>query len=153
MKKLNRITKPCGIVGGIWGLLAPILVLLSVASRGITPPITVVPGHEVSVLRRPVLSLSKDMVSMVEAGTAGDALPILSTIAMMGLLGLLAILVIRKHPHLEVAFLWVSALGMLIASLLSIFSLGLYFLPASVLLLLAAIGMEKKEEVPLTVVT
>jgi len=146
MKKLNRITKPCGIVGGIWGLLAPILVLLSVASRGITPPITVVPGHEVSVLRR-------DMVSMVEAGTAGDALPILSTIAMMGLLGLLAILVIRKHPHLEVAFLWVSALGMLIASLLSIFSLGLYFLPASVLLLLAAIGMEKKEEVPLTVVT
>jgi len=54
--------------------------------------------------------------------------------------------VIRRHPHLEVAFLWVSALVMLIASLLSIFSLGLYFLPASVLLLLAAIGIRKREE-------
>ena len=85
-----------------------------------------------------------------EAGIASSALPVLSTIAVTGLLGLLAILVIRKHPHLKVAFLWVSALVMLIASLLSIFSLGLYFLPASVLLLLAAIGVTKREEPQLT---
>ena len=150
MKTLNRIAKPCGIAGGFWGLLAPVMVLLPITSRGITPPVTVVPGHEVSVLRRPDIGFSKDMVSMVEADVAGDALPILSAIALMGLLGLLAILVIRRHPHLEVALLWVSALLMLIASLLSIFSVGLYFLPASILLILAAIGMRKKEEAPLT---
>jgi len=80
-------------------------------------------------------------------------LPVLSAIAVMGLLGLLAILVIRRHPHLEVTLLWVSALVMLIASLLSIFSLGLYFLPASVLLLLAAIGIGKTGAIPFQEVT
>ena len=148
MKTLNRIARPCGIVGGVWGLLAPILVLLPVTSRGITPPVTMPPGHDVTVLRRPGLGWSEDMVSMVEAGTAGDALPVLSVIAVMGLLGLLAILVIRRHPHLEVAFFWVSALFMLVVSLLSIFSVGLYFLPASVLLLLAAIGTGGRAEAP-----
>jgi hypothetical protein len=93
------------------------------------------------------------MVSMVEAGVAGDALPVLSAIAVMGLLGLLSVLVVKRHPHLKVAFLWVSALVMLIASLLSIFSVGLYFLPASVLLLLAAIGIRKKGEAMLVEVT
>ena len=83
---------------------------------------------------------------MVEAGTAGDALPILSAIAVMGLLGLLTILVIKRHPHLKVAFLWVSALVMLMASLLSIFSLGLYFLPASILLILAAVGIREDKQ-------
>jgi len=135
MKTLNRIAKPCGIVGGVWGLLAPVMVLLPITGRGATPPIT---GGLVET----------EMVSMVEARVAGDALPVLSAIAVMGLLGLLAILVIRRHPHLEVALLWVSALVMLIASLLSIFSLGLYFLPASILLILAAIGMRTIETTP-----
>lgn len=153
MKTLKRIAKPCGIVGGVWGLLAPILVLLPVTSRGITPPVAVPPGHDVLVLTRPVLGWGKEMVSMVEAGVAGDALPVLSAIAAMGLLGLSAILVIKRRPHLKVALLWVSALVMLIASLLSIFSVGLYFLPASVLLLLAAIGIRKKGEAMLVEVT
>jgi len=133
MKTLNRIARPCGIVGGVWGLLAPVMVLLPIASRGATPPVT---GGLVKT----------EMVSMVEAGTAGDALPVLSAIAVMGLLGLLAILVIRKHHYVAAILLWIVAVDMLILSLLSIFSLGLYFLPASVLLLLAAIGMGKKEE-------
>lgn len=102
--------------------------LLPVTGRAATPPVS---GRQVKT----------EMVSMVEAGVAGDALPVLSVIAVMGLLGLLAILVIRRHPHLEVTFLWVSALVMLITSLLSIFSLGLYCLPASILVLLSAIGM------------
>jgi len=153
MKTMNRIAKPCGIAGGVWGLLAPVLVLLPVTSQGITPPVTVPPGHDVSVLRRPVLGWGKEMVSMVEAGVASDALPVLSAIAVMGLLGLLSVLVVKRHPHLKVALLWVSALVMLIASLLSIFSVGLYFLPASVLLLLAAIGMRETGRVPLQEVT
>ena len=146
MKTMNRIAKPCGIAGGVWGLLAPILVLLPVTSQGITPPVTVPPGHDVSVLRKPALGWGDGMVSMVEAGTARDALPILSTIAVMGLLGLLTILVIKRHPHLKVAFLWVSALVMLIASLLSIFSLGFFFLPASILLILTAIGLREDKQ-------
>jgi len=133
METLKRTAKPCGIVGGVWGLLAPIMVLLPITGRSATPPVT---GG----------SVKTEMVSMVEAGTAGDSLTVLSALAVMGLFGLLTILVIRRHPHLKVAFLWVSALVMLILSLLSIFSVGLYFLPASVLLLLAAIGMRKKEE-------
>jgi len=127
MKTLNKIAKPLGIVGGVWGLLAPVMVLLPVIGRGATPPVG---GGQVKM----------EMVSMVEAGTAGDALPILSAIAVIGLLGLLALSVIRRHPHLKLALLWASALLMLIASLLSLFSVGLYFLLASILLTVAAIG-------------
>ena len=135
MKTLKRIAKPCGIVGGVWGLLAPIMVLLPISARSATPPVS---GGQVKT----------EMVSMVEAGVASSALPILSVIAVMGLLGLLTILVIRRHPHLKTAFLWVSAIVMLIASLLSIFSVGSYFLPASILLFLAAIGMRETEATP-----
>ena len=49
---IHKIAKPCGIAGGIWGLLAPTVVLLPITERGITPPVTVVPGYEVSVIRR-----------------------------------------------------------------------------------------------------
>lgn len=137
---------PCGIVGGVWGLLAPILVLLPITGRGVTPPVTVAPGHEVLVLRRPVLGWGKDMVSMVEAGTSGDALPILSFIALMGILGLLSIVLSRRRHYLGRIFLWISAVAMLATSLVSIFSLGLFFLPASILLILAAIGLREDKQ-------
>jgi len=130
---IRRIALPCGIVGGVWGLLAPVMVLLPIVGRGATPPVG---GGQVKM----------EMVSMVEAGTAGDALPILSAIAVMGLLGLLAVLLTRGHPYLAAILLWIVAVDMLILSLLSIFSVGLYFLLASILLLLAAIGMRKEEE-------
>ncbi len=139
---MRRVALPCGIVGGVWGLLAPILVLLPVTARGVTPPVTVAPGYEVLVLRRLVLGRGKEMVSMVEAGVAGDALPILSFIALMGLLGLLAMVLGKRMPRLGKPFLWTSAVAMLLVSLISIFSLGLLFLPASVLLLVAAIGLK-----------
>ena len=126
MKTLNRIARPCGIAGGVWGLLGPFLVLLPITGRAATPPVN---GGQIKT----------EMVSMVEAGVASDALPVLSAIAVMGLLGLLAILLVRRHPYLVTILLWIVAVGMLIASFLSVFSIGLYFLPASVLLLLAAI--------------
>jgi len=85
------------------------------------------------------------MVSMVEAGVAGDALPILSFIALIGVLGLLAIVLSKRRLHLGRIFVWVSALAMLVVSLVSIFSLGLFFLPASILLILAAIGLKGSE--------
>ena len=96
------------------------------------------------MIRRLVLGLGKEMVSMVEAGVAGDALPILSVIALMGMLGLLAIVLSKQRPHLGRIFLWVSASAMLVVSLLCIFSIGVIFLPAGILLMLAAIGLREQ---------
>ena len=84
----------------------------------------------------------KEMVSMVEAGAALDALPFLGFIALMGILGLLAIVLSKRRPRVGRPFLWTSAVAMLVVSLLGIFSLGLFFLPASALLLVAAIGLK-----------
>ena len=142
MNIMRKIALPCGIAGGVWGLLAPILVLLPITARGVTPPVTVEQGEQVHVLIRPALGLGEEMISMVEAGVAGSALPVLSFIALMGVLGLLAIVLSRKRSSLGKPFLWTSAVAMLLVSLLSIFSLGLFFLPASVLLLVAAIGLK-----------
>jgi len=128
MSIMRRVALPCGIAGGVWGILAPVLVLLPV-TVGVTPPVTGGVGE-------------KEMVSMVEAGTAGDALPILSFISLMGVLGLLAIVLSKRSPRMGKPFLWTSAVAMLLVSLLGIFSVGLFFLPASVLLLVAAIGLK-----------
>ena len=126
---MRRLALPCGIVGGVWGLLAPILVLLPITARVAVSPIT----GEIE---------DREMVSMVEAGTALDALPFLGFISLMGILGLSAIVLRRRIPHIWKPFLWMSAVAMLLASLLGIFSLGLVFLPASVLLLVAAFGLK-----------
>jgi len=125
---MRRAALPCGIVGGIWGLLAPLTVFLPICRVGVTPPFPGGVGEE-------------RMVSMVEAGTAGDALPILSFIALMGALGLLAIVLSKRRLRLGRIFVWVSALAMLAVSLVSIFSIGLFFLPAVALLLVAAIDL------------
>jgi len=126
---MGRVALPCGIAGGVWGLLAPILVLLPIGVQGAALPVTGGVG-------------GTEMVSMVEAGVAGDALPFLGFISLMGVLGLLAIVLSRRKPHLGKPFLWTSAIAMLLASLLSIFSIGLFFLPASALLLVAAFGLK-----------
>ena len=128
-----KIAQPCGIAGGIWGLLAPTLVLLPITVRVAVSPVTGEQGK-------------REMVSMVEAGTAGDALPLLSFLALMGLLGLLAIVLSTRRFHLGRIFIWVSASAILAISSLSIFSLGLFFVPAAILLILAAIGLKKEEE-------
>ena len=125
---MRKVAVPCGIVGGVWALLAPLLVFLPICKVGVTPPFPGGVGGE-------------EMVSMVEAGTAVDALPVLSFISLLGILGLLAIVLSRSKPRLGKPFLWTSAVAMLVVSLLSIFSIGLLFLPASALLLVAAIGL------------
>ncbi|MDH5695109.1 MAG: hypothetical protein OEZ00_00650 [Dehalococcoidia bacterium] len=140
MGTMGKVAVPCGIVGGVWGLLAPVLVLLPFGVQGITSPVTggVVEG---------------EMVSMVEAGVAGDALPVLSFVALMGVLGLLAVVLSKRRPRLGEPFLWTSAIAMLAVSLVSIFSIGLFFLPASALLVVAAFGLKgesKRGEASLT---
>ena len=129
MSIMRRVALPCGIVGGVWGLLAPVVVLLPISGRGAVPPIT---GGVVE----------EEMVSMLEVGAALDALPFLGFISLMGVLGLLAIVLSKRSPRMGKPLLWTSAVAMLMASLFGIFSLGLFFLPASVLLLVAAIGLK-----------
>jgi hypothetical protein len=126
---MRKVAVPCGIAGGVWALLAPLLVFLPIYMRGASLPVTGGVGEQ-------------EMVSMVEAGVAADALPILSFISLMGVLGLLAIVLSKRKPRLGKPFLWTSAVAMLAVSILSIFSIGLLFLPASALLLVAAIGLK-----------
>jgi hypothetical protein len=126
---MRKVAVPCGIAGGVWGLLAPLLVFLPIYVGGAVSPFPGGVGEE-------------RMASMVEVGVAGDALPFLGFISLMGVLGLLAIALGRRKPRLGKPFLWTSAVAMLLASLLSIFSIGLLFLPASALLLVAAIGLK-----------
>jgi hypothetical protein len=126
---MRKVAVPCGIVGGVWALLAPLLVFLPIYMRGASLPVT---GGVVE----------EEMASMVEVSVAGDALPVLSFISLMGILGLLAIVLRKKKPHLGRIFIWISASAMLAVSLLGIFSVGLFFLPAAVLLLVAAFGLK-----------
>jgi hypothetical protein len=136
---MRRAAVPCGIAGGVWGLLAPVIVFLPVSRVGVTPPFPGGVGEE-------------KVMSMVEAGTAGDALPFLSFIALMGVLGLLAMVLSRRRLRLGRVFIWVSAIAVLAASLAGIFSVGLFFLPAAALLLVVAIclkGESERDEAPL----
>ena len=114
MKTLNRIALPCGIVGGIWGLLAPILMAFI----------------------SPAWVYEK----------VWWYLPLLSFVALMGVLALVAIVLSKRRLHLGRIFIWVSALAVLVVSFLGLFTWGLFFLPASILLILAAIGLRRDEE-------
>jgi len=71
--------------------------------------------------------------------------------ALMGLLGLLAMILSKRNPRLSGIFIWISALAMLLISLISTFSMvsrGIILLPAAILLILAAIGVKGSEETP-----
>ena len=140
MNIIRKIARPCGLVGGTWGLLAPLLIFVPLTcSRGTTPPIT---GGQTGK------EIEAECISYYEMGMAGEVLPILSLIALIGLLGLLAVVLHKRDPHLGKIFMWVSASAMLVFSLFCIFSLGLFFLPAAILLIIAAAGMREVQEVP-----
>ena len=128
MSIMRRVAFPCGIAGGVWGLLAPVLALLPIGVRSTVPP-NGGAGEE-------------EMVSLLEIGAALDALPFLGFISLMGVLGLLAIVLSKRRPRIGKPFLWTSAVVMLLVSLLGIFSVGLFFLPSSLLLLVAAISLK-----------
>jgi hypothetical protein len=124
---MRKVAVPCGIIGGVWGFMAPLVVFMPIYKVGVTPPF--------------LGGVVEEMKSMVAAGVAVDALPVLSFISLMGILGLLAIVLRKKKLRLGRIFIWISAVAMLLVSLLAIFSIGLLFLPASALLLVAAIGL------------
>ena len=69
MNIIRKIAQPCGIAGGIWVLLAPLLIFAPTGSRATTPPIT---GGQA------VREIEKEMVSYYEMGMAGEVLPYFS---------------------------------------------------------------------------
>ncbi len=113
---MRRVALPCGVVGGVWGVLAPVVVLLPIRGR-----------------------------SLLEmGGIVGEVLPWLGFIAVLGALGLVGLrLRIRSHK-LGKPFLWASAVAMLLVSLFTLFGVGLLFIPTSALLLVAAIGLKRE---------
>ncbi len=115
MNVINKIALPCGIVGGVWGILAPI------------------------VLPVVILLIDEEELSLLK-GIQGTFLVWLGFIALLGVLGLLALVLIKRNYKLGRPLLWVSAVAMLLTSLIDI-AIGLFFLPASILLILSAIGL------------
>ncbi len=119
---LRRVALPCGIAGGTWGVLAPI----------VFPVIVLLMGEE------EISSLS---------GMAVAVRLWLSFTALMGALGLLVVIwSMRNHKlgKLGRTLLWTSAMGILMASFVDI-AIGLFFLPAAVLLAVAAFGLFREE--------
>ena len=139
MKTLKRISKPCGIVGGVWSVLFAIILSIMTPTRMV-------------VMRVIATDPGQIVTNKVETIAWGTVTTIVITI-LLGILGLLALILARKIPRASRIFIWISSLGMLVLSLALMFILtipsGLILLPAAILLILAAIGMGKKEEAPL----
>ena len=111
MKTLNRIALPCGIAGGVWGLLAPIFMVFISPSWAF--------------------------------GKIWWYLPLLVFTSLMGILALVSLMLSRRRLNLGRMLIWVSTLAIIVISFLGLFTWGLFFLPASILLILSAIGMGK----------
>ena len=120
MNALRKIALPCGIAGGSWGILAPIVF-----------PIT-------------VLLIDKEELSSL-MGIPGGFLLWLGFVALMGVLGLLSVVLSKRNYKLGKPLLWVSIIAILLASIVDI-AIGLFFLPASILLILSAIGLQAERK-------
>ncbi len=121
-----KTVRGIGIAGAIWGILAPVLLIVPIGSR-----YDAVTGETTRV-------------SLIEDGQAVEALRILLPICFSGILGLLGMVFSQKEPFLGKTLVWLGGILMLALSLLSIFSVGLFFIPASVLLIIGAIGAGRK---------
>jgi hypothetical protein len=136
MKTLSRIAKPCGIAGGVWGVLLAIILSLIAPIRMVTNVITFPdPGQRAT-----------ETIESIAWGTV----TVIVIMLLLGILGLLGLILSRRITRTSRIFIWISSLGMLVLSLALMFVFispsGLILLPAAILLILAAIGMGKKEE-------
>ncbi len=119
---LRRVALPCGVAGGTWGVLAPIVF-----------PVT-------------VLLMGEEEISSL-SGMAVAVRLWLSFVSLMGALGILAVIwIMRNHKLRKLGrpLLWTSAIAILLASFVDI-AIGLFFLPAAVLLAVAAFGLFREE--------
>ncbi len=118
MSIMRKVALPCGTVGGVWGVLAPIVF-----------PVV-------------VLLVDKEELSLL-GSIPGKFLLWLGFIVLMGGLGLLAVVLSKRSHKLGKPLLWASAVAILLVSFVDI-SIGLFFLPASILLLVAAFGLKRE---------
>jgi glucan phosphoethanolaminetransferase (alkaline phosphatase superfamily) len=135
MKTLSRIAKPCGIAGGVWGVLLAIIYSLFL------------PTHTVIT----TTNTGQSSIITITSSESWDwvILAFIILTALMGILGLLAVILRMRNPGLGQLFIWISALAMLVLSLgnaITMVRVGIILLPTAILLILAAIGMGKKEE-------
>ena len=143
MKTLNRIARPCGIAGGVWGILLAIILSVIAPIRMVTNVITFPdPGQRAT-----------ETIESIAWGTV----TIIIVMLLLGILGLVGLILSQRNPRLNRIFKWVSSLGMLVLSLALMFIFlspsGLMLFPAAVLLILAAIGMRETRRTPLPEVT
>jgi len=135
MKIISRIARPCGIIGSVWAVLLAIILSLIAPTRMVTNAITMAPGQYVT-----------NTIESIAWGTV----TIIISMVLLGILGLLGLILSGRIPRTSRIFSWISSLGMLVLSLALIFIFispsGLILFPAAILLILAAIGMRKREE-------
>lgn len=134
MKTLNRVAKPCGIVGSVLTILPSLFVFLFTPKMIVTTATS--RGAIGQVLYRVTEKVfaSGNLVLLIFTGVT----------VMMGVLALVAILPLKTRPQLRSVLMWVSIISIFI---LGMFSLGPVLLPAVILLILAALGMRTTGEV------
>lgn len=123
----------CGIIGSIWTVALSLLVSSAVQSYVV---ITGVTTGEAGQL----------LASVTENASGSDSpliLIVTGTAAVMGMLALVTVSSLKMRAQLREVLMRVSAVSVLLASLLVI-----PLLPGGILLLLAAIGMRKGRENP-----
>ena len=135
MKTLNRIARPCAIAGGVWAILFAVFLSLVAPMHMVTNMTAIAPGQYVT-----------NTIESIAWGTV----TIIIIMVLLGILGLLSLILSRRIPRTSRIFIWISSLGMLMLSLVLMFFFlspsGLLLLPAAILLVLAAIGMGKKDK-------
>ena len=135
MNVIRKIAVPCGIIGGVCTVLLSVFVFLVTPTQiGTT-----------AVMRD---ETGQVLTSVTEKTFASGNLPFLiftGITTAMGVLALVAVLSLKRRPQLRSVLMWVSVSTILT---FGIFSLGLILLPASILLMLAAIGLREPGRFP-----
>jgi hypothetical protein len=121
MKTVPKI----GVAGAIWGILSPVLLVIPIMSK------------------RDAWTGETARINLIQAGELSEALLIFLPICLMGVLGLVGLIFSQKRPRFGKTLVWIGGVFMFAVSLISIFSLGIFFIPASILLIIGAIGKSR----------
>ena len=126
MRIIQKIAKPCGIIGGGWGIVVTLTSLMFLTVR--SPTTSVVfdkTGKEISR----TVTVTPNNVEIYLLMLAGLA----------GLSVILAMTLIKRQSGFKVVLLWLSALTILLISLI-LLPLSIFYSLAVILLIIAAVG-------------
>lgn len=133
MKNVARI---CGIIGGVWVILLSLLMFLSTPTH---TTVTAITRDETGQV----------LTSMAEKSLVEGSLQLLifsGVTLVMGVLAMVSVMGLKNRPGLRSILIWVSVAGIIVCGT---FSMGLFLVPADILLILAAIGIMRAESKPL----